>query len=322
MKKTILTLSVAALSASPAAAHVTSASGTGTSGPILTTSPQTLAKGDVAIGLSYERFDLDSFSDEFLEDVALAGFEEVHNTDRIEIPSLNLAYGISDRLEIGLIVPLLSRRGIAEGELEAPGVAEVEVLGNSFGFGDITAIARYHALTENHSFADIGVSVGVKLPTGETGELEDDGSPFEAEFQPGSGSFDFLLGGAIGKSFGNFALNADVQYTLVGEGTQDTDLGDSFTANAAISYGWELGNDSNFTLAGELIFQDQQRERIGAEIDVNSGGTQWFIAPGFRYQSGKGWGLFGSIALPLSERLNGIQNDTDFRLHTGISYSF
>jgi len=300
------TASIALLSIStvPAYAHVTSATGGSSSGPIIVDSPLTLAKGDAAISLSYERVDLESFSDEFLEEVALAGFEEVHNTDSIQIPSLSVAYGITDRLELSAIIPLIFRRGIAEGELESPTEAEVEVLGNSAGFGDIVVGAKYQFSTQEHNFVDLAVRGGLSIPTGGTNELEDDGSRFEVEFQPGSGSVDYIFGASVGKTFGKLALNADVNYRLVSEGSQDTDLGDSFSAGAAVSYGWDIGENSNFNITGEVLYIDQQRERIGDEFDENSGGNH---------------GVFGSIAIPLSERLNGIQNDSDYRLIVGIS---
>lgn len=303
-------------------AHVTSVNGVTTSGPIITDAPQTLAAGKIAASVSYQRFDLDAFSDEELEGFALDGFEEVHNTDSIQIPSLGLSYGVTDRFQLSAIVPLVSRRGIAEGELEEPGEAEVEVLGNSFGFGDITIQGQYHLLSADHGFADIALNLGVKLPTGETNELEDDDSRFETEFQPGSGSTDILFGGSIGKSYGKWSINADAEYTLASEGSQDTDLGDTIAAGAALSYAFPFNAGASLSLSGELLFQDQQRETIGDESDVNSGGTQVFIAPGLRYNSGKNWSVFGSIALPIHENLNGIQNDTDYRLATGVTISY
>jgi len=48
-------------------AHVTSVNGVTTSGPIITDAPQTLAAGKIAASVSYQRFDLDGFSDEELE---------------------------------------------------------------------------------------------------------------------------------------------------------------------------------------------------------------------------------------------------------------
>lgn len=318
----IAVFSMAAFTSTHSYAHVTSVNGASTSGPILTQSAQTFAKGQFATSLSYQRFDLDSFSDDFLEDVALDGFEEVHNTDTIQIPSIGLSYGLTDRLEISVIIPFVGRTGIAEGELEEPGEAEVEVLGDSFGFGDITAIAQYHAFNADHAFVDIAFSLGVKLPTGHTNELEDDQTRFETEFQPGSGSTDILFGTAIGKSIGAWALNASAQYTLASEGAQDTDLGDTIEASAALSYGLALQGNSALSLSAEILVQDQQRETVGLETDVNSGGTQVFIAPGVRYTSDKKWSIFGSLAFPIHEDLNGIQNDTDFRLTTGISITY
>ena len=110
LRLTAALLTLTALPAGQAFAHVTSASGGGSSGPVFTDSPQTLAKGKTAASITYQRFDLDSFSDEFLEGVALDGFEEVHNTDVIQIPSLGLSYGLTDRLELQVNIPFVSRR--------------------------------------------------------------------------------------------------------------------------------------------------------------------------------------------------------------------
>jgi len=57
-------------------------------------------------------------------------------------------------------------------------------------------------------------------------------------------------------------------------------------------------------------------------VDENSGGTQLFIAPSLRYSFTERFGIFGAVAFPITEDLNGIQNDTDFRLTTGISFSY
>jgi len=59
-----------------------------------------------------------------------------------------------------------------------------------------------------------------------------------------------------------------------------------------------------------------------AEVDENSGGTQLFIAPSLRYSFSERFGVFSAVAFPITEDLNGIQNDTDFRLTTGISFSY
>jgi hypothetical protein len=69
-----------------------------------------------------------------------------------------------------------------------------------------------------------------------TDRRNNQGELFDAEFQPGSGSWDVLFGLAYTKRFGAWPFDANVLYMLVTEGVQNTDLGDRFLYNAAISY--------------------------------------------------------------------------------------
>ena len=223
-QKLITILSIFILHNNYAFAHVTPPNGSGTSGPILTASPQTLKEKTFAVTLSYEHFQFDSFSDSFLEDVAADGFEEVHNTDAIEIPSIAIAYGVTDRFELSLLIPFVLRTGVAEGELEEDGEAEVEFLGSSSGIGDITVFGKYQLLQEESSEINAALSFGLKIPSGETNKLENDESVFEAEFQPGSGSFDYIFGASIGKGFNNWRINSELQFILATEGTQESPL--------------------------------------------------------------------------------------------------
>ena len=78
--------------------------------------------------------------------------------------------------------------------------------------------------------------LGVKVPTGVTDRHTDTGELVDAEFQPGTGSWDGLFGLAATKRIGPWSFDANVLYILATEGTQDTDLGDRFQYNAAVSY--------------------------------------------------------------------------------------
>ena len=76
----------------------------------------------------------------------------------------------------------------------------------------------------------------MKAPTGATNRHTDTGELFDAEFQPGSGSWDGLFGLAATKRIGPWSFDANVLYVLATEGTQNTDLGDRFLYNAGVSY--------------------------------------------------------------------------------------
>ena len=75
-----------------------------------------------------------------------------------------------------------------------------------------------------------------RLPTGATNRIDALGNLFETEFQPGSGSWDFLLGAAFTQRFGAWSFDANVLGVIAGRGAQDTNLGDRLQYNAAVSY--------------------------------------------------------------------------------------
>ncbi len=126
-------------------------------------------------------------------------------------------------------------------------------------------------------------------------------------------------------------------YTLVTEGTQDTDLGDVFLYSAAISYrltslsgaspmfhgahSHEEGDDGHHHAHGgagahahteeagpaldlvlELNGEWHAEQETAGVTDVNSGGHTIYIAPGLRY-SYEQWSSFFSFGIPRPHRL-------------------
>jgi len=59
---------------------------------------------------------------------------------------------------------------------------------------------------------------------------------FEAEHQPGSGSWDPFIGIAHSRMWGGLSLHGSLLYSLATEGAQDTDLGDSVHYGVAAVY--------------------------------------------------------------------------------------
>ena len=103
------------------------------------------------------------------------------------------------------------------------------------GIGDLLLLGQYRFLNDRASRTEAALLFGVKTPTGETDERHGD-EVLEAEFQPGSGSWDGLFGLALTQRVGLWSFDSNVLYSLVTEGTQQTDLGDIFLFNAAVSY--------------------------------------------------------------------------------------
>jgi hypothetical protein len=106
---------------------------------------------------------------------------------------LSYAYGVTNDFTVALRLPYVRRTGIREAvEDEATGDLEVENFGPADGIGDLTLFGQYRFFNQNNT--ELAALFGVKTPTGRTNDLTAEGEIFDAEFQPGSGSWDPLLG--------------------------------------------------------------------------------------------------------------------------------
>jgi len=99
----------------------------------------------------------------------------------------------------------------------------------------------------------------------------------------------------------------------VTEGSRDTDLGDIFNYNLALSY--RALEPLDLILEANGVWRDKQ-EVEGVE-DENSSGNIVYFSPGVKISLGK-FMAYLSAGFPVIEDLNGVQTGTDFRLVSGI----
>ncbi|MDH3512098.1 MAG: transporter [Gammaproteobacteria bacterium] len=298
------------------------------SGGINTTSALPLANNQWVFLSRGEFIDNDAFSDAELEDFASQGIEEVHSTDSVFSVAVGLAYGITDKTLLSLYLPYVKRTNIREGEEHMPGEGEVEVLGDSAGIGDAVAQLQYQAWQKNDLYASL--IAGIKLPTGETSEKTNDGDPFELEFQPGSGSWDPILGFAISKLSGRLAIDASMSYIFATEGKQNTNLGDILDYD--ISVGYRLTDshvhntnaahtDSHWDILLELNGESRERATEDSIDKANQGGTTIYLSPGIAFSTSSGFTGYLSLGLPVVNRLHGLQSEPDYRIIAGLNWS-
>lgn len=312
--------------------HPTVAFGNEGVGAINTISAKPLPVGSWGFGLRTEIINNDEFSTEQLESFASGGLEGVHSIDRITNTSLSLSYGATENFSISARLPYIKRENIREGELVG-GMPEAHTHGDSSGLGDLLLLGQYRV--QNRADFDVSFLFGIKAPTGKTDEKDDDGVRFEAEFQPGTGSWDFLLGASVSKSSGNFGYHANVLYNKATEGSQSTEIGDAVSYNAALTYrlndshathdhSHNNASDSNglkWDLSIELNGETRRKNKIFGASEENSGGTTIYVSPGFRVSS-KSFSGFVSYGIPVVEDQNGKQTDVDSRIVAGVSVAF
>jgi hypothetical protein len=303
-------------------------SGFGAGGGMAVSGSDTLDGGHWAAGLriSYTR-------PEHRDDSELAGLAAqgigAHNTDYNLNASAGLAYGLNHHLTISAELPYVRRDDLREGTSDG-----VERLGSVAGFGDVSLLAKYR-LTDSGmaGFALIG---GIKMPTGSTHRRSLEGERLETEHQPGTGSWDPIVGASGSASMGAVQLAASALYQFSGKGAQHTQLGDRLQGGVAISHmfggeaheraesrnhhhGDELEEhrehrQSTWAAFVELAGEWEGRQRIGGEIEQASGGKWLSLAPGARFSAASGWSVGAAFALPIWQDIRASHPDNRYRL--------
>src|SRR6476619_5258405 len=192
--------------AAPAEAHHPGGGGnTGSGGAINTISADTLSEGLIAASVRYEFIRLGQLSDADLLAAAANG-THAHSIRSIDAVSISAAYGITNDFTVAVRAGGVRRSGISEpaedmlsgGHMGMMNAGDMNSLmspdginrrGNSAGFGDVTLLGQYRLHYNTQAGTSAAVLFGFKAPTGSTNQRDAAGELFQAEFQPGSGSW-------------------------------------------------------------------------------------------------------------------------------------
>ncbi len=335
------------LSATTAFAHHPGGVGnTGDAGPITTISATTLQQGQAVAGVVVDYSSLKTLSDARLTAAASAGEVGVHGLRTIQAMSLSAAYGVTSDLTLGLRLPVVRRTGIRAAEDDGTGTFDALDHGNATGLGDLTILGQYRFVHDRSSRFEAALLAGLTAPTGATGRRSRQGELLDAEFQPGSGSWNELVGLALTKRSGPWSFDTNVLYVRAGDGTQNTNIGDQVLANAAISYrltGFATNvaapmyhgamphdhvgppadskTGPKLDLVLELNGEWHAKQTTAGVADANSGGTTVYLAPGVRISQDR-WSGFLSVGVPVVRDTNGLQPEPDWRIRSGIGVAF
>ena len=297
--------------------------GIGTASPIITQGGITLPVGMWATGITTQFIEFDSTSDAKLLQMQ-AAHGDVHSVNTYLQPAVFAAYGVTDDLTLGLRVPYVLRSGVRSPTEDSDAV---DNLGAPSGFGDVSIFGQYRFFHSADNLNQASLTIGLKTPTGATGVQTNQGDSFEAHFQPGNGSWNPSLGLSFTRAMGSFSFDTNVLYTFATTGTQQTNLGDVFDYNFALSYAFgapvrsgmfSSSNNAPWTAILELNGAWQDYQKTAGVSDPNEGGNTVYISPGIRFSGGKGWNTALSIGAPIVTDLNGFQSDPSYR----ITYRF
>ena len=208
----------------------------------------------------------------------------------------------------------------------------IETLGNADGLGDMILFGEYRFYHNSETKTHAAVLFGVKVPTGDTSARSRDGHRLETELQPGTGSWDGLLGLTFTQVCDcGFAIDSNLLYSVVTEGSQKTNMGDIFDYNVAVSYRIggeaydraELPKSSNvWDLLLEVNGEWRAKQIRSGVADQNSGGNIIYLSPGIRYAGWDGWNAAFSVGYPIVKDLNGFQVTPNYRMIGTFNINF
>ncbi len=226
-----------------------------------------------------------------------------------------LGYGVTENLSLTLQLPYVERRTRQVEDHDFLGQSE-----KSTGIGDIITYGKYRFYNKLFGAAAI---FGVKAPTGQIDEHDRQGSKFEPEEQPGTGSTDFMFGLALNKALGRFTVDGSIIYQLKGTGSQDYEFGDVVRVNiqGACTIK-ERGKYPGVQLLAGVNAQFAEKDHQDHDMISDTGGTTVFISPGLSTQLNNKISSSVVVGVPVIQNLGRDHQDVDYNVLFSIGFNF
>lgn len=184
--------------------------------------------------------------------------------------------------------------------------------------GDIKFIARYQGFSPD---GDIGIQIGLKLPTGKHDYNFSSGpeaaTPLDRSLQPGSGSTDLILGvyhyGTLNRNWDWFAQGIFQTAIKTLDGYRP---GNALNLNTGVRY---MAFDN---IVPQLQINAQTRQRdTGASADpANTGGKLVYLSPGITVTLNKSTKIYSFIQVPVYQYVEGLQLAPRWNASVGLNF--
>ena len=254
------------------------------------------------------------------------GTELEHDT-ATQFYNLGIAYNPSADWNVTVRVPYVVRNHTTYGEFDSTQPLPPLSESHSSSLGDIKLIGGYQGFLPTHN---LGVQLGIKLPTGDDGTTVKFGSgpgagtPLDASLQPGTGSTDLIVGAyyyqAISQDWDAFA-NGTFEAAVASRQDQsgnDFRPGNQVLVTGGFRYeagGWVVPQ-VQFNLLHKTADQGALADTFG------SAGTVAYVSPGLIATVRQDLQLYAFVQVPVYSQLNGYQLFPRWTGTLGLMYSF
>lgn len=189
------------------------------------------------------------------------------------------------------------------------------------GPGDVRVVGRWFGFTDRH---DVGVQLGLKLPTGKKDQIGNDGvANVDPGLQRGSGTTDLIVGayyfGDIGSDGGYFA-----QATFQSALDHSTMAGGSYKPGNSvnISVGARYRGWASFVPTVQINARHAKTDSGDAADTFATGGTLVYLTLGGMLPVTEKFAPYVNVQLPIYQDVNGIQLTPKYTVSVGAKYAF
>jgi hypothetical protein len=241
-------------------------------------------------------------------------------------------FSLSPQLMVFINAPL--RRTDGDGELtEGPdGAPEREdVSGDAQGIGDVSLMTRYtfsldHSLDRTTLVAGV---LGVKLPTGNTHQHNDQGEYLDSHLQLGTGSTDVLVGLSVDHAVNRISMSANVLASFPNDGEtgdQAHRFGNSVNYDVTGKFRLQSGSpgsqpDTWFVAMG-INGEYREHEQLDGETVHDSGGNTLYLTPGVEFVHGGNWIVEVIYQYAIHHHFNETQLGEDYKVYASLTHLF
>jgi len=249
-----------------------------------------------------------------------ANGHDIHSVDWMAEFTAAASYGITDHLMVSLSIPFEVMSGFRMGEddpVTGPSVIEANSI---VGLGDMTLLGKYSFVA---SEIEMAVLVGIKMPTGVTDREDNLGDPLEPDHQPGTGSWDPLVGFAAMEQFERFSIGGSLLFRYTTEGRREFRPGEQLTVAIKAEYQVAgMGKFPRVYVSLELVEQYTAMDQESGARNHDTGGSILSIGPGLRIRVNDHVTFGMTIGLPIYQGLYGEQHEEKFEFLFGTGVDF
>ncbi|MFL6630429.1 MAG: hypothetical protein ACJ8G1_28605 [Vitreoscilla sp.] len=272
------------------------------------------------------------------------GDQEVEHDTVNRYATLGIGWMPSEDWGVRLLVPWVDRGHSTYAQATNPVTDDQLSTARIQGLGDVRVLVTWQGLLEEH---DLGLQLGLKLPTGRYGGPSADGSrivgrkpvafqhgPLSANdspdnlvdtsLQPGTGSTDLIVGAywhrpvnTTIEAFVNAQYQAAIAHRLRGAG-QDFRVGN--TTFVSVGARWQA--TPSLIPQVQVNISHKGADQGALADNPDSEGTVVYVSPGVTGAVGEHWQAFGFVQLPVASHLVGYQLAPRWTASAGVSYAF